>query len=358
MKTRVLLAAMALLMACAGTGCGELPEAEHAPTDLPVIEIQLPTPETTGTPEPTEAPTPTPAGAYGTVKADGAGVSCAALNRGEALQLTGERGDYYLALFDGRTVWVEKRLVRAAGEDAYAAWDGYARRNAAVYDAPYPEGEPAATLKQNTRVRVVDELGDLLLIEWDDGRQGCVRQGQISNKRISGGSGGADGGDIVLGWRARPLSKAEFAGAAEPEASFAPCSGTVRCNGTEAYLFVFDRGDRVFVTGHEDAYCTVLLDGAEGRLPARLVCMDGEADYEPWTGYAVDGAQLYGDWRLCVPAAALDRNTEVRVLDDLGGCYLAEAGGRSGWISADEVQTERSRSSGGSGGGEWTEPLL
>ena len=46
------------------------------------------------------------------------------------------------------------------------------------------------------------------------------------------------------------------------------------------------------------------------------------------------------------------------VLDDLGGCYLAEAGGRSGWISADEVQTERSRSSGGSGSGEWTEPLL
>ena len=44
--------------------------------------------------------------------------------------------------------------------------------------------------------------------------------------------------------------------------------------------------------------------------------------------------------------------------DDPGGCYLAEAGGRSGWISADEVQTERSRSSGGSGGGEWTEPLL
>lgn len=79
--------------------------------------------------------------------------------------------------------------------------------------------------------------------------------------------------------------------------------------------------------------------------------------YEPWTGYAVSKARLFDDWRLCGPATTLDKNTEVRVLDDLGGCYLAEAGGTTGYLASDEVQTERIRSSGGSGG-EWTEPVL
>ena len=364
MTNRFLLAALAILAACACIGCGEPAAAGQQPvveTPAALLEIaRTPTPEPIKAPtaEPTEAPTPEPAGAYGTVKADGAGVLCTMLGRGETLRLTGERGEYYIALLDGQTVWVEKRLVRADGEEPFAAWDGYARKNAAVYAAPYPEGEPAAVLQQNTRVRVVDALGDLLLIEWDDGRQGCVREAQISKKRISGGgSGGADGGDIVLGWRAPAPRGAARLDAKKMDAAFAPCGGTVRCSGTEAYRLLFGRGDRVVVTGGEGTLCIVLADGAEGSLPARLVRMDDAPAYEPWTGYAVSKARLFGDWRLCGPATTLDKNTEVRVLDDLGGCYLAEAGGTTGYLASDEVQTERIRSSGGSGG-EWTEPVL
>ena len=92
MTNRFLLAALAILAACACIGCGEPAAAGQQPvveTPAALLEIAR-----TPTPEPIKAPTPEPAGAYGTVKADGAGVLCTLLGRGETLRLTGERGEY------------------------------------------------------------------------------------------------------------------------------------------------------------------------------------------------------------------------------------------------------------------------
>ena len=359
---RILVIAMILtLLVC--IGCGQAPVVGEVSTAVPVTPA--PTATSAPTTVPTPSPTPEPSSEPGIVLVDGAGILYTYFERGVSVSITGEDEGYYTTSLDGVDVRVEKWLVRMNMETEPEEWTGYAKRGTEVYESAYLEGEALASLNLNTAVTVIDEVGDRLYIEWD-GQRGYVLAEQISKKKIStggGGVGGADGGDIVLGFRyggELPVSLSAVYSELEEPMPFAPGMGTILSDKTEAYLLLMKRGDTVKVTGVDGDVYSILTNGQIGTIPKRLVQLASEDAFEPWDGYTRLKAPLYGHYRLIGQAEELKVNTVVSVVADLEDCYMVELDGAVGFIPVTEVSAEKIKTGGGGGGGggEWTDPVL
>lgn len=109
-----------------------------------------------------------------------------------------------------------------------------------------------------------------------------------------------------------------------------------------AVLAVLERGEQVLIEGEWEEYYVVEAAAGRGYVEKRLLARDSEPEYEPWTGYAVSGAEVYLNYRLSgAPERVLDTNTEMTVLADLGDCYLAELEGSLGYVPAEMVSSSR-----------------
>lgn len=360
---RCLLLAALLLLTCVGCSDQKPPAPETTPAET---TSPVPTVTPAPTPEPTPSPTPEPDGEPAVAKADRVGVIAVFLNRGDTVQVTGEYDqDFCEILMDGQTLLVEKRFIRMDDDAVFESRTGYSQKDAAVYASAYLTGNVLTTLSRNAVVTILEDLGGCYLIEFD-GQQGYVRTEQISNKKLSSGggsgSGGADGGDIVLGAFDGGMSIVRLSVPRmeqETPAAFAPGGGTVLADRVEAYRLLLNRGDAVKVIAEEDGFSRVLVDGQIGLAETRLLRMEAQGAYTAWDGYAQNKAAFYENYRLIGESESLKKNTAVHVVEDLGDCYLAEVDGALGCIPRDQVsETKIQSSGGGGGGGEWTEPVL
>lgn len=355
------------LAACIGCATPAAPEAA-LPTDaLPAeseptpMEICISVAVDSPTEVPTPSPTPEPQGEPGVVMADGVGIIYALLSRGATVAVSGEQDEYYTATADGINVLVEKRLIRLESAAEYETWTGYAKSRAPVYASYQLTGEAIASLKSNTKVTVLEDLGDCYLIEWE-GTLGYASVDRINKKKATGGGGGgdgggSDGGDIHLSQR-RQGGRFTRLGI-RSEAAAAPQNGTVLADQTEAYIGCVGREDTVLVVDRDETYYHVLFDGKTGLIPKYLVRLESDEPYVSWQGYAESKAPFYGDYRMKGEAEQLKRNTVVTVLADLESCYQVEVDGKLGYIPKEEVSEEKvKKSTGGGSGGEWTEPVL
>ncbi len=360
-----LLAILMMTAVCAG--CGES-GAKNAPTLPP--DTPAPTTAPTQTPLPTD--TPAPEGEPAVSRIDRAGVILAFLSRGDTVSVTDEQDDCFIVSVEGAEtpLLVEKWLIRLDGAEAPKPWNGYAKANTKVYRSAYQEGEPIATLAQNTQVTVSDDLGLALFIEWGDGLFGYALPTAISKSQLGGGSGGgsggggADGGDIQLALRARPsngvvrLANGQTAGG----------KGGVLSDLTEAYAAFLSRGDTIKVIDRDESHYHVLIDGQIGKVSLALLRLADEQAYEAWDGYAVKNAPFYANFRMLGEFEKLRINTVLHVLEDLGDRYLVSRDGALGFVAIEKVRADKqSESSGGGGssgggssgggGGEWTNPI-
>lgn len=135
----------------------------------------------------------------GTVLADVVEAYRLLMNRGDAVKvISEEEGDLSRVLVDGQIGLVDPRFLRLDTEGAYVKWDGYARNRARFYHNYRMIGEPES-LRQNTSLQILEELGDCYLVEMD-GMTGYIPLDEVSKTKIqsSGGGGGGEWTDPVL----------------------------------------------------------------------------------------------------------------------------------------------------------------
>lgn len=159
--------------------------------------------------EPTETTAPAPRTVEGTIQ----GIHIPAIlsfpQRGDIVQVTGYPDEATATVTVGDAQGsLAKVLLRFDSEESYEAWQAYAKYNTQVFAGYTLVGEPLATLKTNTQMTVLDDLGECYLVQTED-LTGYIAKTQASKWRIkgsssssgsgSGGSGtGKDGGDISL----------------------------------------------------------------------------------------------------------------------------------------------------------------
>ena len=108
--------------------------------------------------------------------------------RGDVLKVTEINGDLATILIDGVFGTIPKRYIRMDGEEPYTPWDGYARSKAPFYSSHKLSDDPEE-LKRNTVIKVLEDLGDVYLVEVD-GELGFMEIEKVSDKKVSGGGGG------------------------------------------------------------------------------------------------------------------------------------------------------------------------
>lgn len=362
-----------------GTGCSHQAEQPTAPVAVATTPTAAPAPAADQT-EPTETTASAPRTVEGTIQ----GIHIPAIlsfpQRGDIVQVTGYPDEATATVTVGDAQGsLAKVLLRFDSEESYEAWQAYAKYNTQVFDGYTLVGEPLATLKTNTQMTVLDDLGECYLVQTED-LTGYIAKTQASKWRIkgsssssgsgSGGSGtGKDGGDISLTGFAgdtRPVLLADTVktGAAQ-----------VRADGGRVVLKYFDRGDKVqLVLDAEVApeipgYALILEDGVLAYIPVDWVEKPGDEVFQPWEGYAGYQCKRYDNFELAGKSLGqLSGNKKITVLwksgdvllveSESGVSYIAESTARTTPIPRSSGGSSGSGGGGGSGGGDWTPPKL
>lgn len=382
-KLTMLCLIAALTVVC--TGCS----SKEQPVETTVAEAETTLSPTVETIEPTTEPTE-PDSISGTVIVNKAGAIIAMLSRGKQVEILDEQEEWFVVNTSAGPGLMEKRLVRKDGQEQPAPWTGYAKWNAVLYDGYHMEGE-GTKLKTNTKFEVLEDLGGCYLVQTEDGlgyiltdsvsqyparsggsggdSGGSSSGGSSGGSGGSGSSGGQDGGDISLtafhpdDFKVVLLSSKVMA--------------TVLADDAEVYAIYLNRGDIVKVTEYDEKTSTIYLDGIYAQLPRIFVRLEGDVPYEVWTGYTRWNAEAYDNpYLLGEPTLLLKTNTEVKILEDLGYCYVAEIGDYIFFLRPEQVSKWKATSGSGnnsdgggnsggssdggssSGGGEWTPPAL
>ena len=228
-----------------------------------------------------------------------------------------------------------------------------------MYPGYLLRGEGTA-LNMNTRFRVLDDLGEVLVVQLEE-TVGYMAKDMVSNTYIKPATGGgsADGGDIVLGYRGGVTNLSTFV----PQEGEISGKAEVLADGTEIVLGWFDREEEVQIVVEEgfaenwEGFRTVYLKGFYGYIRESFLLEEGAEGYAQWTGYAKYGAKLFANHTLMGESTALNSNETVTVLWDLGDCCLVARGETIGYVAKDMLSTSPIVYGGG-GGGEWTPPAM
>ena len=384
MKKYVIALLVLCLVLC---GCSELIPSrttvesqnagQAAATTAPTLPPETTVPTETTVPPTTEETVPAPALSWGTAMVDDTPAILKLLMRGDIVDVVGEYDeDRDVIKTEEGYGLVEKTLLRRNGEAAFQAWTGYAFYLAELYDNYHLTGDSIKKLYQNTAVEVLDDLGLSYVVRVEN-TLGYMNKEQVSQRPFysggggssSGGSIGADGGDITMQFRGGVtlLSAIQQEGDVTGQA-------TVLADKTEVVLGFFNRGEQIPMVAEEgfaekrEGYVTVYLNGLYAYVPQSLVLTEGKT-YEAWDGYSYWNGVVYDNFYLLGdPIDKLYTNVQVRVIAELENCYLVEVNGTTGYMGKDLVSHSRiptggggGSSSGGSSGGageEWSPPVL
>lgn len=369
--------ALTILLLLTMAACGNKAE-ETAPTAtqpttalLPEpTEASKPTEATEPIPEQTTEPTipaPTePEWEPGTILASYSETVYRTFQAGTQLKVIGRFLGYYVVEQEDIDLLVTVDMLRMEGEEAPESWTGYTKSGTEVFTGPYLRGESITSLPENTQVTVLDSTGSWAYIEWAEGK-GYVDPAMLSQWRFSSGNSDRynDGTDVPVGsltsTEATFRPHVHLLGAyygPEMEKDFTGGMATVLADGTEGYIRLLERGDEVKVTSFDEETATLWL-GEElyGTLPRFLVKLEGDEAYTPWTGYAKWGSTLYGEYQLETQNATLSVNSQVTVLDEIGGIYVVEYEGQTGYMQP-EMVSQTPNSTGGGASDTWSPPEL
>lgn len=359
-----------------GAGCSHQAEQPTAPVAVASAPTTAPAPAADQT-EPTETTAPAPRTVEGTIQ----GIHIPAIlsfpQRGDIVQVTGYPDEATATVTVGDAQGsLAKVLLRFDSEESYEAWQAYAKYNTRVFEGYTLVGEPLTTLKTNTQMTVLDDLGECYLVQIED-LTGYIAKTQASKWRIkgsssssgsgSGGSGtGKDGGDISLTGFAGDIRPVLLADTVKTGAA------QVRADGGRVVLKYFDRGDKVqLVLDAEVApeipgYALILEDGVLAYIPVDWVEKPGDEVFQPWEGYAGYQCKRYDNFELAGKSLGqLSGNKKITVLWKSGDVLLVQSGDSVSYIAESTARTTPiprssggSSGSGGSGGGDWTPPKL
>ena len=216
-------------------------------------------------------------------------------------------------------------------------------------------GDPIVELYQNKLVNVIDGGEGWLLVQWDD-NTGYVDADKISRWPIS--SGKSSGGSGSSGNSGSSSESSEASGDINldrvayygPEKTDVEDTGLVLADNVSAILCITIRDDEVKVTAADEEVCELYLEGYTATVPRWLLRLEGDEEYEPWTGYAKWSAVVWEEFQMRNERKTLTTNTEVLVLDELPDCYVVEVDGEIGYAALDMISQNRFYTSGGGSG--------
>lgn len=356
MTRRLSLSCMALAL-CTLLACHDNAAVQAAPPPT-----ASPAPTATATPAPTAAPEPTatpePQYQTATVLADNVGIIGGYLTAREpVVALRRQAGFTYVEAQSGK-FWVENQFLRSEGEAAFRPYKAYGRTDAAICKDVYLT-QPVFTCGKDQALTVYDQLGQVCLVLASDGVYGYIAQENLYRERSARKSSGRDGGDISLsagsGFTVMPLLLRQNA-----EEDFTPGRYILAAGGVEAYAALLHRGDTVQVIEYREDYCLVAFGGSSGIMPRCLLRLMGEPTFPVWQGYTQDKVSLYGTYRLLDESVAINTNTALLVIDQIGENYLVQVDDRLGFlrpedVGPDPVPKAKKRSSDSPA---WTDPVL
>lgn len=362
-----------LTMAACGNKAEETAPTAAQPTTAPLpeaTEASEPTQATEPIPEQTTEPTipaPTePEWEPGTILASYGETVYRTFQAGTQLKVIGRFLGYYVVEQEDIDLLVTMDMLRMEGEEAPESWAGYTKSGTEVFTSPYMRGEPISTLPENTQITVLDSSDSWAYIEWAEGK-GYADPAMLSKWRITGGNADRynDGTDVPVG--SLTSTDAVFQPHIHPlgayygpemEKDFTGGMATVLADGTEGYIRLLERDTEVKVTSYDDQTATLWL-GEElyGTLPRFLVKLEGDEAYTSWTGYAKWGSIVYGEYQLDTQMAVLSVNSQVTVLDEIGGRYVVEYEGQTGYMQPGMV-SQTPNSTGGGASDTWSPPEL
>ncbi|WP_165054695.1 hypothetical protein [Adlercreutzia sp. ZJ305] len=101
-------------------------------------------------------------------------------------------------------------------------------------------------------------------------------------------------------------------------------------------------GEEAELQGNASAedLCTVVINDQELTLPEKLLRLESAAAYEPWEGYALEGAFLFGDYGLAGDARELQVNEALNVIDSIGTTLVVDVDGTAFYIDETHVGKE------------------
>ncbi len=138
----------------------------------------------------------------------------------------------------------------------------------------------------------------------------------------------------------------------EPEPVWQP--GTARIDGMGVLLRNLSRGEEFTVTGEQGNFYVVSTgDCKNAYIDKRFVRTAADQPFEQSrTVYTARGARLYPISRMVGAYDTLAMNTQLEVIDELHGIAMVKLDGKIGFISSEEIRSNRfSNDNGGGGGG-------
>jgi len=125
---------------------------------------------------------------------------------------------------------------------------------------------------------------------------------------------------------------------------------------TVALFLTANRGDELEVVGEFDEnHYAVKIEAGYGLVEKRLLRMEGEKEYAPWDAYSASNGIFCAGYQLDPTGSkTLTLNTAIKVLDDLGECYVVSYGDSIGYMQKSHVNnyfTVYTPPTGGGGGG-------
>lgn len=133
-----------------------------------------------------------------TVLADNAEIIYGWFDRDEKLEIIIEPGfidekeGWYGIFMDGLYGYVRQNLALQEGEAPFEQWQGYAKKNAPLYDNYYLSGEKIKQLSTNTKVQVITDLEFCYLVQIGEDF-GYMAKDRISKTKINTSSGNTGG---------------------------------------------------------------------------------------------------------------------------------------------------------------------
>lgn len=375
------LVLLLIFIALAISACANSAASSAEPADTE-DQVMIASPEPVPPEEPEPTPEPTPAWERGIAAGYGIGLLYGKADRGTEVDITAELEGYYCIQYDGTELFVEKSFVRDITAGKPAERSAYSRYGAEIFPGPYLDGEPLEKPAMNTKLTVLDEFGDLMLVKtgrsegyidaayvspvwvtWQNGGSESGDSGQNSGNAYSGGS---DGGDITLGKRRTDTAVPELLSVRfEPQSSDKlPERGVILADGTELYLGIVYPGDELMVLGAEGKKAEIYTAGGTGTLPRWAVLLGDEEPYSTWTGYAAYGARLYASYRLAGRYEDVWLNTELTVvLETDNGYFIQLSDGRYGYMDKAAVSRtvtviDNEAPAAPEPAAEWTVPVL
>ncbi len=118
-------------------------------------------------------------GIDGKVLADNIKTYITKLNRGDIVKVLNSDEEYCEILIDGRCGKIKKSYIRLDSEEAYEAWDGYAKSNIRIYN----DSGLIKRCKLNEILHIVDEIDGKYVVELEDGSFGYADMNNVSKTK-------------------------------------------------------------------------------------------------------------------------------------------------------------------------------